>query len=558
TVAGPSGAGKSSLVRAGVIPALKRSGQRWQAIIMRPGRRPLDALARILAELVPLSASSGWPAASDGGAEADDPSAVLARLRDQPGALGAALRARCRQDQSRILLLVDQFEELYTLDVASAERTAFLACLEGVADDESSPLRAVLSLRSDFLDRAAEDRAFGSEITRGLILLPPLGRDELDRALRRPLDAVGHTFESDDLVATMLDALQATRSPLPLLQFTAARLWDLRDRDNRQITRASYDQLGGVAGALASHADTVLASMTSDRRRLARAVFERLVTPERTRAIVTVAELAELAPTDADQDAARAVVEQLAEVRLLAIENSGDDSAEASATVELIHESLITDWPTLRRWLDENHEDAEFLARVRTASQQWQRDGRSEDLLWRGQAAEDARRWLARHEARGESARPMGDSRTAQLSATERHYIRSVVELAARARRRRRRVVATSFVILTAVAIVVSFLAIDANRKAATIAVQKTEVEAQRNESERQAQKARDEAARARSESLRARNASRMAAAREQQDDPTLTLALIRELESAPQLPSRWTELARWAMHQGVAHVVFS
>ncbi|MEM9489997.1 MAG: serine/threonine-protein kinase, partial [Myxococcota bacterium] len=365
TVAGPSGAGKSSLVRAGVIPALKRSGQRWRALTVRPGRQPLTALAQILtevlAELKPSSAlSSSADIDTQGGEGAETPTALRARLRDRPGALGAALRARCRHDGTRILLFVDQFEELYTLGAKRSERAAFTACLEGVADDESSPLRVLLSLRSDFLDRAAEDRTFGSEMTRRLILLPLLGRDELEQALRRPLDAVGHSFESDDLVATMLDALQATRSPLPLLQFTAARLWDMRDRGSRQITKASYDELGGLAGALAGHADTVLASLTNDRRRLARAMLERLVTPEQTRAIVTRAELGRLVSTGASHSDIEAVIEQLARARLIAIENTGDDGERSSATVELIHESLITRWPTLRRWLDEHQDDAEF------------------------------------------------------------------------------------------------------------------------------------------------------------------------------------------------------
>ncbi|MEM9492496.1 MAG: protein kinase, partial [Myxococcota bacterium] len=312
TVLGPLGAGKSSLLRAGVIPALKRSGQRWQTLTVRPGRQPLVALARVLAD---VHSKAGDRPTRDSGSRTDSPTEWISLLRYEPGSLGAALRAHCRQHGSRILLFVDQFEELYTLGTTRDERAAFVACLEGVADDESSPLRVVLSLRSDFLDRVTEDRAFGGEITRGLFLLPPMGRNELDQALRRPLEAAGHTFENDELVTTMLDDLQATRSPLPLLQFTAARLWELRDRDRRQITQASYGQLGGVAGALASHADTVLAGMPRDRLRLARAVLERLVTPEQTRAIVTRAELGQLAPTDAGQSNIKAVIEQLAEAR---------------------------------------------------------------------------------------------------------------------------------------------------------------------------------------------------------------------------------------------------
>jgi serine/threonine protein kinase len=120
SVVGPSGAGKSSFVRAGLIPALKRSGERWEAFVLRPGRRPLGAPAEVLAQ-----AAEGSPE-GQGHAGAGELAAVL---REQPGQLGAQLRARCRRRQGRLVLFVDQFEELYTLDVAAGERAAFQACL---------------------------------------------------------------------------------------------------------------------------------------------------------------------------------------------------------------------------------------------------------------------------------------------------------------------------------------------------------------------------------------------------------------------------------------------
>src|SRR5262249_45067348 len=147
TVAGPSGAGKSSFVRAGVIAALKRSGEGWEAFTLRPGRAPLTALSDVIVQLTQVAADSG--------PEGGNPAESMAALRRQPGVLGAQLRARCRKrgGAHRLLLFVDQFEELYTLVTDPEERAAFIACLEGAADDASSPLRVVLSIRSDFLDR---------------------------------------------------------------------------------------------------------------------------------------------------------------------------------------------------------------------------------------------------------------------------------------------------------------------------------------------------------------------------------------------------------------------
>ncbi|MEM9493820.1 MAG: serine/threonine-protein kinase PknK, partial [Myxococcota bacterium] len=195
--------------------------------------------------------------------------------------------------------------------------------------------------------------------------------------------------------------------------------WDSRDRRHRQLTRVGYEAMGGVAGTLAGHADAVLAAMTANRLGLARAVLERLVTPEQTRALVTLDELSQL---PGDCAAIEQVVRVLADSRLIAIEDSGERD---SATVELIHESLITRWPTLRRWLDENRDDAEFLARLRAASKEWERSGRSEGTLWRGEVAEGAWRWHEQYNG--------------ELGERERRYLAAVVALARRAERTRRR-----------------------------------------------------------------------------------------------------------------------
>jgi WD40 repeat protein/serine/threonine protein kinase len=376
TVAGPSGTGKSSLVRAGVIPALKRSGEGWDAHIVRPGREPLAALAGIIAQL------DSWPASAS--------HTPIDRLRAEPGYLGARLRAYATSKRRHIALFVDQLEELYTLGLPPAERADFLACLAAVADDAASPLRVLMCMRSDFLDRLTEDRRLGTEITRGLILLAAMDRDGMREALLRPVEATEHRFESA-LVDRMIDAVAATRGALPLLQFTAAHLWECRDRDRRLLTEASYEQLGGVAGALATHADTVLAAMSATQQALARSVLERLVTPERTRAVVSVAELHALR---GDPGVVDGVLQHLTAMRLVVIERGSDG---ADPTVELVHESLIDRWPTLARWLDDNQDDAAIVARLRAAARDWERSGLATGLLWTGDVAREACAWHQRH-----------------------------------------------------------------------------------------------------------------------------------------------------------------
>ncbi|WP_437734533.1 nSTAND1 domain-containing NTPase [Sorangium sp. So ce1335] len=511
-VAGASGAGKSSFVRAGVIPALKRSGSRWAAFILRPGRRPLSALVDVLEQL-----AEAEPAGAAGSPEIRDHDELVGVLRAQPGYLGARLRARCRREGAsrHVLLFVDQFEELYTLGASPEERAVFTACLEGAADDASSPLRVLLAVRSDFIERMADDQGFTGDVTRGLWFLPPMGRAGLREALMAPLEAAGVRFEAEGTVEHMLGALESTRNPLPLLQFTAMKLWEARDRERRLLTQGSYEQLGGVAGALSAHADAVLLALPQGEQRLARAVFLRLVTPERTRAVVSLDELRDAAQGGAG-DAVTQVIQRLAGARLLLIE-AGDEEpggARDRTRVELVHESLIDRWPRLGHWLAESEKDAQFRAQLRAAAQQWEASGEAEGLLWRDRAAEDARAWYRRR--RDEQ----GDGWRAGLGGREERYLLAVVAHCERARRLRRRLTTGVIAALTAFAITVSYLAVRANQQA-----------------------------------MRARNAARVAAARELEADPTSVLALLREVEP-PDQPRGWAALARWALYSRIARAV--
>jgi serine/threonine protein kinase len=418
-VAGPSGAGKSSLVRAGLIPVLKRSGEGWDAFVVRPRRRPLVALADVLLRLTQAADRRTGELPREPRTRA----ALCQQLHGAPGQLGVELRAWAQHKRRRVVLFVDQFEELYTLGTDPSEVAAFVACLDSVADDASSPLRVILSVRSDFLDRVAEHRDFMHDVSRGLYFLPPLDRAGLREALVRPIEALDYRYEHADMVESMLDEVAAAPGALPLLQFAASELWLLRDRERRLLTRQSYRTMGGIAGTLTSHADTVLAAMPSTRLARARAILERLVTSDRTRAIATMAELRELPGDAGDMEQ---VVNHLVDARLLVIEGEGEER-----TVELVHESLIHGWPTLARWLDENRDDAAFLARLRTAAAQWENSDCDEGMLWRGEPAREALAWRVRQ--RGQLG---------QLGRRERAYLDAVQSLATRTVRRRRQLVA--------------------------------------------------------------------------------------------------------------------
>jgi len=297
-----------------------------------------------------------------------------------------------------------------------------------VADDWSSPLRVVISMRSDFLDRVTEDRAFIDQLAHGLVFLPPPDRDGLIEALVQPLDAVRFRFEDPAIAEEIADSLLATVGALPLLQFAAAKLWDARDRNRRLITRASYEAIGGIAGALAGHADQVLASMTPRQQRIAREIFQRLVTADGTRLIAQIGELVDLSDEPREVES---TIDLLVAARLLVVQSRGEVAERA---VEIVHESLIQSWPTLRRWLDERHEDSAFLEHLRGAARQWDASARPEWLLWTGDTSDEARRFARRYKG--------------ELGALEREYLAAVIQRGTRAARRRRGLVVGAFAVL--------------------------------------------------------------------------------------------------------------
>jgi serine/threonine protein kinase len=450
-VVGGSGVGKSSFVRAGLVPALKHSGEEWETIVIRPGRKPLETLASVIR---PRSATAEVPA---GGAEGADP--LVDTLRREPGHLGHELRLRARREHRRLLVFVDQFEELYTQVPDPAERVAFTACLAAVADDTASPLRVVLSIRSDFLDRLAEDRRFVGELAHGLFFLGPPDREGLHDAITSPARMAGFQFERAAIVDDMLEHLAATPGALPLLQFAAARLWETRDRVRRLLTQDSYAAMGGVAGALASHADLVVRELGPRQAPLVRTILLRLITAERTRAIVPLDELRGLGREAGE---AQRLIEQMVEARLLVVQTLEGDQG---TTVEIVHESLVHGWPMLRRWLEENQEDSALVDQLRTAARQWAAKGRDPGLLWRGDTAGEAARFRARFKG--------------PLSEAERAFLDAIAHHEHAAQRRRRALVIGGFAVLSLFVVGALAMALRERQQNAEITRQKQVAEQQ-------------------------------------------------------------------------------
>jgi serine/threonine protein kinase len=486
---GNSGVGKSSLARAALAPALKGSGEGWEVIFIRPGRDPIGALA---AAISPMLGTPTSATIIDGLISEND---TAQTIRREPGFPGRILRAYAAREERRVLLCIDQFEEVYTLG-AEGERSLFSACLAGIADDPSSALRLLITIRADHLPPLAEDPRLGADIGPALFFLAPADARALREALEGPARAAGYSFE-EGIVDSMLNHLQSTTAALPLLQFSAEKLWAERNTALRLITGQSYQDLGGIAGALSRHADSVVGSLSPQLQHSARELFLRLVTPQRTGAVVPLSTLQEL-PN------ARELVEQLVRARLLVLERS----ERGESTAELAHDSLIQNWGTLARWIDDAVQDMSFLEHLGAAAKLWSANSRDVDLVWRGDMLEDAKRFQKRF--RGE------------LSKVEQAFLEEALALEAKAVRQRRRMVAVSMAFL-ALLVAASFVAL------AVIASSRLEAQRQARAAEQAAVEAKRQADMAkRAEETATREAAAAAAAEAQARE---RLAEVQEKE---------------------------
>lgn len=406
-VVGPSGSGKSSLVAAGLLPALRRDpSTTWHIAALTPGARPLAALAAAIAALVPPS--SDRPGA---GALGTDPTA-LRRVLDA---------AVPESGDVRMLLVVDQFEEVFTL-AEPDERTAFMDAVGHAATLPGGRVWVVAAMRADFYPRCAEHPVMRDLVAANQFLVGPLSPAALRRAVEVPARRAGLTLETG-LTRRILADLAGRPGALPLMQHLLFELW--HRRRGRELTLEAYAASGGVEGAVARRADEVFTGLTPPQRAVARQVLMRLTQPgEGTEDTRRRAEMRELVLRAEDAPDVDAVVGGFTAARLF---TTGRDSSTGRPTVEIAHEALIRDWPRLRGWLDEERDRLRAQHRITQASADWEATGREEAQLYRG-----AR--LAEWAERGTGG--LNDRERAFLAASQ-----EASEREARARRRRMRTV---------------------------------------------------------------------------------------------------------------------
>jgi len=443
-IMGPSGAGKTSFIRAGVIPNAQSS---WAIIRCTPGSAAIPSLRGAL-----TSELAGRTEALQG----------LVTDPDNPDVVVDAV-ASWRHGRNGALLIVDQFEELFTL--SSKEEQNRYAALLGRLPLETD-VHVVVSMRDDFAASCNAHEALRPVFHELTVLDPPTG-GSLRRALVQPATKCGYRFEDDDLVEEILDEVEGERGTLPLLAFALTRLWDKRDRESGLLTRQAYHDIGGVGGALARHAEATVDRVGVERIPIVRELFRNLVTAEGTRAVREWDDLLSVfegkggertkpSPTNRRgdgnvgagftpaRDAAAEVLAELIDARLLTSYEVREDEHEPIRRVEIIHESLLASWPRLVRWQTQDQEGAQLRDELRQGAQVWNEHDRSDGRLWTGTAYREFRLWQERY--------------TGGLTEVEEAFASAMTSFAGRRRRRRRLIVAAVMAaLIVGLAIVGSF-----------------------------------------------------------------------------------------------------
>ena len=393
-VVGPSGSGKSSVVRAGLVPALRRGAlpgsEHWYVIDLLPGSQPFRELESALL-----------------GVAVEPPPSLLDELRsDVRGLVRAADRVLPDPD-AELLIVLDQLEEVFTL-VDRDERARLLESLEAAAFDPDSRVRVVTTLRADFFDAPLSVHAFGRLLADRTEAIPAMSPEEIERAIVAPADRAGLAVEPR-LVAAMVADVVDRPGALPLLQYALTELAERRT--DGMLTLEGYRRVGGVSGALARRAEQLHEGLNEQARDACRQLFLRLVTlgegSEDTRRRIRRSELVPLA----DARVMDGVIETFGRHRLLSFDR---DPGTREPTVEIAHEALLWAWSRLNGWIGEAREDLRTRNSLAASAAGWESANRDESFLLRGARLEQLATWA--------------ETTSVALSATDEEYLDASTE----------------------------------------------------------------------------------------------------------------------------------
>ncbi len=378
-LAGPSGSGKSSAVRAGLLPALRTgrlSGSaRWRIATLQPGSHPFTQLEAAL-----LTAAAQRP----------PPDLSSQLVGDDLDLLRAVLRV-VPEDDERLLLLIDQFEELYLQVTDDEERDRFLRNLVEVLEDPHSRCTVVLAIRTDLLDRPMAHTRLGPHVVEGLVHVLPLTPAELEAACTGPARRVGVQLEPE-LVAELAAEVADHPGALPLLQYTLTELFDRRVGE--RMTLQAYRELGGIRGLVGRRAEETFATLDEGARTTCRQVFLRLVVLGDEGEIGhRRVERDDLDSLTAGPGIVGAILDRFATARLLVLDR---DTVTGHATVQMAHEALLRAWPRLQRWIEDSQDDLRLRRWLSMAAADWADADHDEGFLLSGARLGLALEWRAR------------------------------------------------------------------------------------------------------------------------------------------------------------------
>ena len=464
-VIGPSGSGKSSVVFAGLVPHLRRDTIcPWEVISFRPGNSPIAALTNALAHLppprsqalpgnvyreVPLVKTVSQPIVTR---IQHRQQAEPARMHSQaepgneiqpPSTLYRTIERFVQQNSgTRLVLIVDQFEELYTL-CPESERQYFLDALL-TAVEKAPAFTLVITLRADFYGYALSDRNLSDALQGAVLNLAPMNHQELHCAIATPAAQMQVHLEGG-LTNRLISAVEGYLGRLPLLEFALTQLWSKQHQG--MLTNQAYEEIGGVECALANHAETEYAQLEECDRNRAQRIFMQLIQPgegiEATRRIATREEVKQ-----ANWD----LVTRLASSRLV-VTNRHEFTGEE--TVEIVHEALVRSWGRLEHWLQLDGEFRNWQEQLRSAIRQWERSNGDEGTILRGKPLVDAEYWYK--------------LRSDELSASDRAFVELGLEVRNREyqkQQKRRRVTVFGLSVGLVLALLLAGVAMRQSRRA--------------------------------------------------------------------------------------------
>jgi competence ComEA-like helix-hairpin-helix protein len=396
-VTGPSGSGKSSLVRAGLIHTLKqgaiKNSERWLYETMKPGRDPLAELARVASSLAKTT-----NAEDEVRAKGLTDASIFARwceiaLKDGRG--------------KRVVLFIDQFEEVFTQIKAKEERLAFLNLLTHAAQAENGRVILLFAMRSDFVSNCATYPQLNELLSKQFRQIGAMQPEELVSAIAQPALRVGLRIDPD-LVAQIINEMRGEPGALPLMQFALKDLFDSRQEKGGLIalTLGDYLERGGIHKALESHADHAFAGLSEIEQELAHSIFGGLIEIGRgTQDTRRIAQFDELIPANSTEAEVQAVIQKLADARLITTDEK--DSNKYTIT----HERLIEAWPWLNKLVNENRDVIALQNQIKTDAKEWAEKKRDASYLYSG--------------ARLINAREQLESRKLVLTGTAQDFVRA-------------------------------------------------------------------------------------------------------------------------------------